>query len=215
MSHEEQPPTIPPAAQPTAPTSLWPGLGDAGHSAAYVARFREMRERGQDILGEARLVDALAPRGARILDAGSGPGRHGGHLATLGHRVVGVDVDPALIAAAREDHPDATWHVVDLARLDLAALGESEPFDVVLVAGNVMDFITSPYRADVVHRLADSLADDGRLVIGCRVGRGYTPAELDTALPAAGLRLEHRFSTWDLRPWTPGSDFAVSVLVRG
>jgi hypothetical protein len=24
--------------------------------------------------------------------------------------------------------------------------------------------------------------------------------------------LEHRFGTWDLRPWSAGNDFAVSVL---
>ena len=28
----------------------------------------------------------------------------------------------------------------------------------------------------------------------------------------AGLHLEHRFATWDLRPWSPSADFAVSVI---
>ena len=31
---------------------------------------------------------------------------------------------------------------------------------------------------------------------------------------AAGLEVQQRFSTWDLRPFTPESDFLVAVLGR-
>ena len=41
-----------------------------GHSQWYIDRFRTMARRGEDIVGEARLVDAMVPRRARILDAG-------------------------------------------------------------------------------------------------------------------------------------------------
>jgi len=68
---------------------------DPNHSDWYVERFRSMVEAGDDLDGEARFVDALAPRQARILDAGCGPGRVGSALARLGHEVVGVDVDPS------------------------------------------------------------------------------------------------------------------------
>lgn len=70
------------------------------HSAWYVERFRSMAADGHDLDGEARFVDAMVRRGARVLDAGCGPGRVGGRLAALGHQVVGVDIDPHLIAAA-------------------------------------------------------------------------------------------------------------------
>ena len=65
---------------------------DPTHSARYIERFRTMAEACKDPGGEARLVDAMAPRRARILDAGCGPGRVGDMLAELGHEVVGVDV---------------------------------------------------------------------------------------------------------------------------
>ena len=74
-----------------------------GHSAWYIERFRTMAAAGDDLDGEARLIDAMAPRGARILDAGCGPGRVGAELAARGHRVVGVDVDPVLIEAAEAE----------------------------------------------------------------------------------------------------------------
>lgn len=192
--------------------SLWPGLSDPDHSHHYVERFRQMAAHGQDLQGEARLVDTLAPRGARLLDAGCGPGRHGGYLAGLGHQVVGVDVDPVLIDAARADHPDATWLVSDLARLDLPAMGEPEPFDGAMVVGNVMDFVTPEAQAAVIERLAAHLRPDAFLVVGCRTVRGFTPADLDAALPGTGLELEQRFATYDLRPWTDDAGFCVSVL---
>src|SRR5690606_30756598 len=122
------------------------------HSAHYIDRFRQMAAQGHDLQGESRLVEALARPGSRLLDAGCGPGRHGGYLSRRGYEVVGVDIDPILIEAARAEHPDATWLVSDLATLDLAALGEPEPFDGAMVAGNVMDFVTEDHRATVVER---------------------------------------------------------------
>ena len=63
----------------------------------------------------------MLARGSRVLDAGCGQGRIGGHLASVGHDVVGVDVDPVLIAEAEAVHPGARWLVGDLAELDLPA----------------------------------------------------------------------------------------------
>jgi len=78
---------------------------DPEHSNAYVQRFRTLAEQGMDLVGEARLVDAMLARGSRVLDAGCGTGRVGAFLHEVGHAVVGVDVDPVLVAAAEEDHP--------------------------------------------------------------------------------------------------------------
>ena len=188
---------------------------DPEHSHWYIERFREKASSGEDLAGEARLVDAMAPRGAHILDAGCGPGRVGGRLFAAGHRVVGVDVDPALIAAAEEDHPGPHWLVGDLADLDLPSQGISEPFDVIVSAGNVMAFLAPSTRGQVLARLAAHLADDGRAVIGFGADRGYEfDAFLDDAA-GAGLVPDVLLATWDLRPFTDDSDFLVAVLGRG
>ncbi len=73
---------------------------EPGHSEWYIERFRKMAAEGADLGGEARLIDAMVPPRSRVLDAGCGPGRLGAELHARGHTVVGVDVDPALIAAA-------------------------------------------------------------------------------------------------------------------
>jgi SAM-dependent methyltransferase len=185
---------------------------DPDHSAAYVERFRTLAAQGFDLAGEARLVDAMLPRGARVLDAGCGPGRVGAVLADAGHTVVGVDGDPVLIAAARADHPGPRWIVGDLAELDLPALGIPEPFDAIVCAGNVMTFLAPGTRREVLRRLRAHLAAGGRAVIGFGAGRGYPFEEFLDDARAAGWAVDVLLSTWDLRPYAPDSDFLVAVL---
>ena len=196
------------------PPTRWVTETAEDHSQWYVERFRRMAADGADLAGEARLVDAMVARGSRILDAGCGAGRVGGHLHLCGHDVVGVDVDPLLIAAAEQDHPGPRWLVGDLAVLDLAAQGEPERFAAVVVAGNVLGFVAPDTEGDVVRRLAAHLAGDGFLVIGLGTDRGYSVEAMDRDASRAGLVLEHRFATWDLRPWREDSDFGVSVYRR-
>lgn len=185
---------------------------DPGHSQWYIERFRAMQRAGQDLAGEARLVDAMAPRQAHILDAGCGPGRVGGYLSKAGHRVVGVDVDPALIEAAENDHPGPQWLVGDLAELDLPARGITEPFDIIVSAGNVMTFLAPSTRVRVLTRLRAHLAADGRAVIGFGAGREYEFGQFLDDAATAGFAPDLLLSTWDLRPFDQNSDFLVATL---
>lgn len=187
---------------------------DPSHSTWYVERFRSMMAAGDDLAGEARLVDAIAPRTARILDAGCGPGRVGAFLAALGHEVVGIDVDPVLIAAAEEDHPGPIWLVGDLAELDLPAIGIVEGFDVIVAAGNVMTFLAASTRREVLAGLGAHLRGEGRIVVGLGAGRGYDFEEFLTDAKAVGLMTELKLRSWDLRPFTADSEFLVAVLRR-
>ena len=182
------------------------------HSTWYVERFRAMAAQGADLAGEARLVDAMLPRGARVLDAGSGPGRVGAELAARGHTVVGVDVDPVLIEAAQADHPGSTWLVGDIAELDLPAAGIAEPFDLVVCAGNVVTFLAPGTEVEVLRRFRAHLAPGGRAVVGFGAGRGYAFDQFFADADDAGLEVQLRLSTWDLRPFTADADFLVAVL---
>lgn len=184
-----------------------------GHSAWYIERFRSMAAEGQDLDGEARFVDAMVRRGARILDAGCGPGRVGGRLAALGHLVVGVDIDDELIAAAEIEHPGATWLTRDLADLDLDVDGVAAQFDVIVSAGNVMTFLDPATRRDVLERLFAHLAPDGRLIVGFGANRGYEFDHFFADATASGLRDELLLSSWDLRPFDAASStFLVAIL---
>jgi SAM-dependent methyltransferase len=185
---------------------------DPGHSTAYVQRFRDLAAVGRDLAGEARLVDAMLSRKSRVLDAGCGPGRVGAFLHGAGHSVVGVDVDPVLIAAAEEDHPGPRWLVGDLAELDLAAAGITEPFDAIVCAGNVMTFLAPSTRGAVLRRLRAHLRPDGRAAIGFGAGRGYGFDDFLTDVRDAGWEPDLLLFTWHLRPFTADAEFLVAVL---
>ena len=177
------------------------------HSQWYVDRFRKLAADGADLGGEARMIDAMVPRRSRILDAGAGAGRVGGFLAAAGHDVVGVDLDPLLVAAAQEDYPGPRWLTGDLSELDLPGR-----FDVIVCAGNVMTFTAPDTRPEILRRMRAHLADAGRVVIGFGTDRGYQVPAFLADVQAGGLQPDVLLSTWDLRPYAEGSDFLVAVL---
>lgn len=215
---------------------------DPSHSRRYAQRWEQFAAQGRDIDGEARLIDAMAPRGARILDAGCGQGRLGGYLVGRGHGVVGVDIDPYLISVARSRQPGGTWLVGDLAGLGEVlsnaadeSLSDAHPrgdFDLIVAAGNVLTFIDPADRIAVLEGFRDALADPpanrgddasageghvgkrGRAVLGFGAGRGWDFDQFERDAANAGLRVTQRFATWDLRPFDPAGGFLVAVLER-
>jgi len=178
---------------------------------AYDARYDERAAAGENVHGEADFVMHHAPRS--VLDAGCGTGRVARELARRGVDVVGVDLDPDMLATARRRSPELQWVQADLAGLDLG-----RTFDVVVAAGNVMILLTPGTEPLVLANLARHLPPGGLLIAGFQVRAGHlTVAEYDRAAAAAGLTLAERFSTWDREPSQSTSGYAVSVhrLTRG
>ena len=140
------------------------GSGTSG----YATRFAELVAQGVDVDGEARLADAVAPRGARILDAGSGMGRVAAALAARGHHVVATEPDPALVAQSRSTYPDLAVLPLDI--LDLP--DEQGPFDLVVCVGNVMLYLAEGTEVEVLRRFRDLLAPGGRVLVGFHLQAG-------------------------------------------
>jgi SAM-dependent methyltransferase len=196
----------------------------AAGQGGYGAHFARLIDEGADIEGEARLADALAPRGGWILDAGSGMGRVGGALVARGHHVVGVDFDPEILEQSRRMFPGLP--LVD-SRLDeltpskLSGAGHPTAYDVIVCVGNVMILLAPDTERTVLANLAAVLAPDGRMLVGfaltgapAAASREYPADEFVADAAASGLALESRFSTYDLRPFTDASTYAVHVLRR-
>ncbi|WP_342026545.1 class I SAM-dependent methyltransferase [Corynebacterium bovis] len=203
----------------TGRTTTWRELtsSDPEHSAHHAHRWERLEAEGRDIDGEARLVDALSPRGARILDAGAGTGRTGAYLAARGHHVTGVDIDPYLVDYARAHHPEVDWHVGDLAAEEPS--WPTGPYDVIVSAGNVLTFIEPAHRVRALRTLRTCLAEPadaprpGRLIVGLGLDRGWDDDTFASDCARAGLSVQHRFSTWEADPFTRGrSGFLVAVL---
>jgi SAM-dependent methyltransferase len=171
----------------------------------YDATYERRAAAGEDVHGEANFVQRFDP--ASVLDAGCGTGRVGRELARRGLDVVGIDLDDEMLATARRKGPGVDWRLADLATVDL---GRS--FDAVVMAGNVMIFLTPGTESAVLANLARHLAPGGVLISGFQLQPGkLTLDEYDTMAAATGLTLHERWSTWDCAPWQRGGDYAVSV----
>ena len=185
----------------------------------YAACFDKLIADGQDIDGEARLADVLAPRGARILDAGSGMGRVAAALTARGHDVTAVEKDPDLIARSRARYPGVPVVESDILGLSpalLEAAGRPSAYDVVVVVGNVMVYLAEDTEVRVLRTLAGLLAHEGRVLVGFHPQEGpagsrdYPVEQFRHHATEAGLAIEQLFGTYDLKP--PADDYVVAVL---
>ncbi|MCH7511899.1 MAG: class I SAM-dependent methyltransferase [Chloroflexi bacterium] len=174
----------------------------------YDATYESRAAAGENVHGEADFVERFAP--ASVLDAGCGTGRVGRELARRGLDVVGVDLDPAMLATARRKAPRIDWHLADLATVDLA-----RSFDAAVLAGNVMIFLTPGSEPAVVANIARHLRPGGLLIAGFQIMPGQLTIErYDEIAGLADLVLAERWSTWDRESWDAGHDYAVSVHQR-
>jgi SAM-dependent methyltransferase len=102
------------------------------------------------------ILDTFSPGTA--LDAACGTGRHADYLASHGHRVVGVDSSPDMLAQARNRVPSAEFRLGDLRRLPL---GDAEVDTVV--CGLALSHV--PVLEPVIAEFARVLRPGGNLVI--------------------------------------------------
>lgn len=82
-----------------------------------------------------RLHQLLVAPGLRVLEIGCGLGDL--LAATRPAHGVGIERDAAIAAAARSAHPELRIVCAEAASLDPAAIGEREPFDVILLANTL------------------------------------------------------------------------------
>ncbi|MDQ3930445.1 MAG: class I SAM-dependent methyltransferase [Chloroflexota bacterium] len=171
----------------------------------YDAPYRAKELAGENVHGEADFVEAYRPRS--VLDAGCGTGRVAIELARRGISVVGVDIDPNLLASARNKAPHLEWHLADISIVQLG-----RRFDAIVMAGNVMIFLAPGSEGAVLKNMAAHLGTGGVLITGFHLSMGYLELDrYDPLAEEAGLVLGERYSTWDRAPWRGSDTYAVSV----
>lgn len=197
------------------PPNRWLAQTGGTRGAEYAQRFSELARSGKDVHGEAHFVDGLLEPGSRVVDAGCGTGRVGIELARRGHRVAGVDLDGSMLAEARSAAPELTWVEADL--LDVDASRVNGPVDCVVLAGNVMVFLTPGTEPDVVGHVAGWLAPRGLLVAGFVADRHVGVGDYRAWCAAAGLTEVSAHRGWEgsgLGARREGPDPAYAVLVH-
>lgn len=127
-------------------------------SDAPVSRIRATVRAGRDEMRRT-LLDCLPRdlRGARILDAGCGPGQFSHALAERGASVLGVDISPKLIELAKSRLPEAHASRVTFEAGDMLAyhLGR---FDYVVAMDSLIHYEGADI-ADALGQLAERTAE--------------------------------------------------------
>ena len=140
-------------------------------------------------------------------------GRVAAALRSRGHQVVATEPDPALRAQSQATYADLEVLPHEALALDPAELGD---FDLVALVGNVMVFLGEGTERAVLARVRELLAPGGRVLVGFEPvavkanARSYPPAEFVADVEAAGLRVVHRFGSYELHE--PHDEYAVWVL---
>ena len=170
------------------PTTRW-STTDAPRGDDYDRRWEALERAGIDPHGEVAFVQRFSP--STVLDAGCG-------------------------TTARAKAPGQCYVLADLATLDLrGACGAHPvpPFDLAVLAGNVMIFVAPGTEGTVLARMAAHLVPGGHLVAGFQLQPGGLDlATYDTLAAAAGFTLVERWATWSADPFAPvGATYAVSV----
>lgn len=171
----------------------------------YNETVEQYYERTRNLKTSMEILDrfsGLLPAGARILDAGCGPGRDAKLFTDKGFRVVGIDLAERMIEFAKKVAPKAEFRVMDLRHL---AFGDSS-FDAVWFNASLLN-IRKGEAPKVLKEMRRVLRPDGLMLVSVKHGRGegmkkdrryagaekycayYTRDELRQGLEDAGFRV--------------------------
>ncbi|MEO3768893.1 methyltransferase domain-containing protein [Micromonospora sp. B9E7] len=132
-----------------------------------------LRTRSYELLGDLT--------GRTVVDVGCGGGRAVAELAERGAHAVGVDLDPEMIAVARERWPAGVFQVGDACALPLET-GSASHYR----ADKVLHVLEDPARAVAEARRV--LAPGGRAVL---LGQDWDMIAIDSDEPETTRRLVH------------------------
>jgi SAM-dependent methyltransferase len=200
-----------------------PWLTTRTHSGSeYDAPYEARAAAGEDVHGEANLIDKLLQSDVyhaastlpyRVLDAGCGTGRIAIELARRGFHIVGVDLDDVMLTQARKKAPQLDWRLGDLSTIALDGV-----FDAIVLAGNVMIYLTPETEAATLANMAHHLKPGGLLIAAFELTpqrwTHLTIESYDEMAITAGLRKVARWSTWEQAQWSRGDRYAVSVHTK-
>ena len=188
----------------------------------YDAPYEARAAAGLDVHGEANLIEKLLHSDLNqtnsippfhILDAGCGTGRMAIELACRGMEITGVDLYEVMLNQAGHKAPQLDWRLGDLSTIELG-----RTFDAIVMAGNVMIYVTPDTEAAVLANMTHHLKPGGLLVAAFELTfhswTKLTIESYDRLAETAGLRKAARWSTWEQTPWSSLDTYAVSLHTK-
>lgn len=110
---------------------------------------------------------SFLPKGARILDAGCGPGRDAMTLGEEGYEAVGIDITPEMVELAKASEPKLEFLQKDMRKTGF----KEEEFDGIWANASVIHF-SKEEVADVLKEFSRVLKPSGILFVSVLKGEG-------------------------------------------
>jgi SAM-dependent methyltransferase len=125
----------------------------------YDAIYASIRDYPREAAELDRLIQERRPGARTLLDVACGTGAHLEHLT--GYEVEGLDLDPEMLAVARERLPDVPFHQGDMADFDLG-----KRFDAVVCMFSSIGYVRTEERLrSALASMARHLEPGGVLVV--------------------------------------------------
>jgi ubiquinone/menaquinone biosynthesis C-methylase UbiE len=120
---------------------------------------------GKDYAAEAQKIRALIEKhkkssGNTLLEAACGTGMHASHLSEH-YQVEGLDLDPEILAVARQNYPDISFHQADMVDFDL-----KRQFDVITCLFSSIGYVKTTARLNqAIQTMTRHLVAGGLLLL--------------------------------------------------
>ena len=125
----------------------------------YDAVYASIRDYPREAAELDRLIQARRPGARTLLDVGCGTGAHLEQMT--GYEVEGLDLDPEILAVARERLPQVAFHQADMADFDLG-----KRFDAVVCMFSSIGYVQTKQRLrSALASMARHLEQGGVLVV--------------------------------------------------
>lgn len=110
---------------------------------------------------EELCVDMAFRTGLSVLDLGCGAGRFAHYIGHEASLYLGIDASAEMIEAARNNYPSLAFQQNDIVKFDT----DDSSWDVILLMGNVLDYL-QPFerRTAVLRRCKNWLSDGGKII---------------------------------------------------
>jgi ubiquinone/menaquinone biosynthesis C-methylase UbiE len=120
---------------------------------------------GKDYAGETQKIQTLVEKhkkspGNTLLDVACGIGIHASHLSKY-YQIEGLDLDPEMLAVARQNHPDIPFHQADMIDFDL-----KRQFDVLTCLFSSIGYVkTTAHLNRAIQTMTRHLVTGGVLLV--------------------------------------------------
>lgn len=126
------------------------------------AEYYDLLYRDKDYSGESAyvhsIIENLSPPGRRLLDLGSGTGRHGQCFRQLGYQVHGIERSEGMLAASKRLEEEG----LEFSQGDIRELSADLSVDVVISLFHVISYqVSNLDLARVFSGVSHALSDDG------------------------------------------------------